>query len=261
MKVLVSWSTGKDSAWMLHMLNQQYPQAAAGLLTTTNQAFDRVAMHAVRRTVLERQAEAAGLPLHVIPLPWPCSNADYEARIHRSLRAHYGDYVLEPGTAPEQVVRALDAYFDGDLRALDNVRTAIAGLVTEGFTHVAFGDLFLDDVRLYREERLAGTGLEPLFPIWKTKSTHALAHEMIDAGLKARLTCIDPRKLDRSFAGRTFDHALLNDLPSDVDPCGENGEFHSFACAGPMFTEEIKVKVGEIVDRDGFVFSDLTLSS
>ena len=221
MKILVSWSTGKDSAWMLHMLNQQYPEAAAGLLTTTNQAFDRVAMHAVRRELLEAQADAAGLPLHVVPLPWPCANDQYESIM----------------------------------------RTAIAGFVTEGFTHVAFGDLFLEDVRRYREDRLAGTGLEPLFPIWKTRSTRDLAHEMIAAGLKARLTCIDPRKLDRSFAGRPFDHALLNDLPPDVDPCGENGEFHSFASAGPMFTDEIKMKTGEVVDRDGFIFSDLVLSS
>jgi uncharacterized protein (TIGR00290 family) len=220
MKILVSWSTGKDSAWMLHLLSQQYPRAAAGLLTTTNQAFDRVAMHAVRRELLEAQAAATGLPLHVVPLPWPCSNQQYEAIM----------------------------------------RTAIASFVAEGFTHVAFGDLFLEDVRRYREERLAGTGLEPLFPIWKTKSTHDLAHDMIDAGLKARLTCVDPGKLDRSFAGRMFDQELLNDLPAGVDPCGENGEFHSFACAGPMFAGEITVRVGNIVDRDGFVFADLTLS-
>jgi uncharacterized protein (TIGR00290 family) len=221
MKLLVSWSTGKDSAWMLHVLSQQYPKAAAGLLTTTNQAFDRVAMHAVRRELLEAQAAATGLPLHVLPLPWPCSNEQYEGIM----------------------------------------RTAIAGFVSEGFTHVAFGDLFLEDVRRYREDRLAGTGLEPLFPVWKTKSTQDLAREMIDAGLKARLTCIDPRKLDRSFAGRTFDHELLNDLPPGIDPCGENGEFHSFAFGGPIFTEEINVKTGDLVDRDGFVFADLTLSS
>ena len=221
MKILVSWSTGKDSAWMLHVLNREHPAAAAGLLTTTNQAFDRVAMHAVRRELLEAQAAAARLPLHVLPLPWPCTNEQYESIM----------------------------------------RTAIARFVGEGFTHVAFGDLFLEDVRRYREDRLADTGLEPLFPIWKTRSTHDLAREMVDAGLRARLTCIDPRKLDRSFAGRTFDHVLLNDLPSDVDPCGENGEFHSFACAGPMFTEEIKVTIGETVDRDGFVFSDLMLTS
>ena len=206
---------------MLHVLNQQYPKTAAGLLTTTNQAFDRVAMHAVRRELLEAQAAATGLQLHVVALPWPCSNEQYESIM----------------------------------------RTAIAGFVTENFTHVAFGDLFLEDVRRYREDRMAGSGLEPLFPIWKTKSTHHLAREMIDAGLKARLTCIDPRKLDRSFAGRTYDRELLNDLPGGTDPCGENGEFHSFAFGGPMFAEEIKVKIGEVVDRDGFVFSDLMLSS
>ena len=183
MKILISWSTGKDSAWMLHQINQQYPHAAAGLLTTTNQAFDRVAMHAVRRELL----------------------------------------------------------------------------VADGFTHVAFGDLFLEDVRRYREERMTGSGLEPLFPIWKTKSTADLAQDMIAAGLQARLTCIDPRKLDRSFAGRSFDQQLLNDLPAGVDPCGENGEFHSFACAGPMFTNAIKVTPGDVVDRDGFVFADLGL--
>jgi len=220
-KILISWSTGKDSAWMLHQINQQYPQAAAGLLTTTNQAFDRVAMHAVRRELLEAQAAAAGLPLHVVPLPWPCSNEQYESIMS----------------------------------------AAVAGFLADGFTHVAFGDLFLEDVRRYREERLAGSGLEPLFPIWKTKPTAELAQDMTTAGLQARLTCIDPRKLDRSFAGRSFDQQLLNDLPAGADPCGENGEFHSFACGGPMFTKAIKVKTGDVVDRDGFVFSDLTLSS
>jgi uncharacterized protein (TIGR00290 family) len=220
MKILVSWSTGKDSAWMLHHLNLQYPHAAAGLLTTTNQAFDRVAMHAVRRELLEAQAAATGLPLHVVPLPWPCSNEQYEAIM----------------------------------------RTAIAGFLADGFTHVAFGDLFLEDVRRYREDRLAGSGLEPLFPLWKTKSTAALAQDMLAGGLQARLTCVDPRKLDRSFAGRAFDQQLLNDLPAGIDPCGENGEFHSFACGGPMFTAEIKVNTGDVVDRDGFVFCDLTLA-
>ena len=221
MKILVSWSTGKDSAWMLHLLKQQYPLAVGGLLTTTNEAFDRVAMHAVRRELLEAQARAARLPLHVVPLPWPCSNAQYESIM----------------------------------------RDAITGFVDEGFTHVAFGDLFLEDVRQYRIDRLAQSGLEPLFPVWKTKPTADLAREMIDGGLQARLTCVDPRKLDRSFAGRPFDHQLLGDLPAGVDPCGENGEFHSFACAGPMFDQPIAVSLGDVVDRDGFVFADLTLSS
>jgi uncharacterized protein (TIGR00290 family) len=220
MKILVSWSTGKDSAWMLHTLMRQHPGAAAGLLTTTNAAFDRVAMHAVRRELLEAQADAAGLPLHVVPLPWPCSNAQYESIMS----------------------------------------AAVAGFVRDGFTHVAFGDLFLEDVRGYREARLAGTGLEPLFPLWKTKTTRELADEMVAAGLQARITCVNPRKLDRAFVGRIFDRALLDELPASVDPCGENGEFHSFAFAGPMFNGPIRIEAGEVVDRDGFVFADLTLT-
>jgi uncharacterized protein (TIGR00290 family) len=217
MKILVSWSTGKDSAWMLHVLQQQYPGAAAGLLTTTNEAFDRVAMHAVRRQLLEQQAAATGLPLHVVPLPWPCSNEEYENRMG----------------------------------------SAVSRFVEAGFTHAAFGDLFLEDVRRYREERLAGSGLTPLFPLWRTKSTIDLAREMVEGGLAARLTCVDPRRLDRSFAGRTFDAAFLDALPAAVDPCGENGEFHSFATHGPMFRAPIAVSAGEIVERDGFVFADL----
>jgi len=216
-KIIVSWSSGKDSAWMLHVLKQQHPGEVAGLLTTTNEAFDRVAMHAVRRELLNKQAEAAGLPLHVVPLPWPCSNEEYEKRMGAAVKA----------------------------------------LVADGFTHAAFGDLFLEDVRRYREDKLKDSGLTPLFPIWKTKSTTELAREMVAGGLQARLTCVDPRKLDRRFAGRAFDLALLDELPEGVDPCGENGEFHSFACAGPMFNHAIDVTVGEVVDRDGFVFADL----
>ena len=217
MKILVSWSTGKDSAWMLHVLQRQHPGAAAALLTTTNEAFDRVAMHAVRRQLLEQQAAATGLPLHVVPLPWPCSNEEYERRM---------------GSAVRRFVEA-------------------------GFTHAAFGDLFLEDVRRYREERLAGSGLTPLFPLWRTKSTIELAREMVEGGLSARLTCVDPRRLDRSFAGRTFDAAFLDVLPAEVDPCGENGEFHSFATQGPMFRAPVAVTPGEVVERDGFVFADL----
>ena len=218
MKILISWSSGKDSAWMLHTLRQQHPADVAALLTTTNEVFDRVAMHAVRRELLQAQADAAGLPLHVVPLPWPCSNEEYEQRIG----------------------------------------AAVTGFVADGFTHVAFGDLFPEDVRRYREDRLAGSGLEPLFPIWKTKSTADLAEDMIAGGLQARLTCIDPRKLGRDFAGRTFDRSLIADLPAGADPCGENGEFHSFAFAGPMFNHPIPVRLGEVVERDGFVFADLS---
>jgi uncharacterized protein (TIGR00290 family) len=217
MKILVSWSSGKDSAWTLHVLEQQYPGAVAGLLTTLNAAFDRVAMHAVRRTLLQAQAGAAGLPLYTVNLPWPCSNAEYEQRM----------------------------------------AAATTRLVGDGFTHVAFGDLFLEDVRRYREERLAGTGLTPLFPLWKTKPTLELAEEMIAAGLRAYLTCVDPRKLPPQFAGRAFDRTLLADLPAGVDPCGENGEFHSFVWDGPMFIREVPVRVGETIERDGFTFTDI----
>jgi uncharacterized protein (TIGR00290 family) len=219
MKILVSWSSGKDSAWMLHTLRQRHPGEIAGLLTTVNEAFDRVAMHAVRRSLLEAQADAAGLPLHVVNIPWPCPNGEYEARLG----------------------------------------TAVAGFVREGFTHVAFGDLFLEDVRRYREERLAGSGLVPLFPLWKTQPTATLARDMIEGGLRAHLTCVDPRKLDVSFAGRAFDASLLADLPQAVDLCGENGEFHSFVWDGPMFRHPLRVAVGEIVTRDGFVFADIEL--
>jgi uncharacterized protein (TIGR00290 family) len=217
MKILVSWSSGKDSAWMLHILRQQHPGAVAGLLTTVNEAFDRVAMHAVRRTLLEAQADAAGLPLHIAGLPWPCPNDEYERRM----------------------------------------RAAVQQFVADGFTHVAFGDLFLEDVRSYRETRLANTGLTPLFPLWRTMPTAQLGREMIASGLQAVLTCIDPRKLPASFAGRAFDLELLADLPPEIDPCGENGEFHSFVWDGPMFRHAIAVQVGDVVERDGFVFADV----
>ena len=220
MKILVSWSSGKDSAWMLHMLRASHAGAVAGLLTTTNSAFDRVAMHGVRRAVLDAQAHAAGLPLHVVPLPWPCSNADYERLM-------------------------------GD---------AVAGFVRDGVTHVAFGDLFLEDVRQYRVDRLAGTGLEPLFPLWKTTDTRALAETMIAGGLRATLATVDPRVLDGTFAGRAFDRALLADLPDGVDSCGERGEFHTCVWDGPMFSRPVPLTVGDVVTRDGFTFADLLLT-
>ena len=217
MKILVSWSSGKDSAWMLHVLKQDAAVEIGGLLTTMNEEFDRVAMHAVRRRLVEAQAEAAGVPLRTVPLPWPCTNDEYESRM----------------------------------------RAAVSQAVSEGFTHVAFGDLFLEDVRKYREERLAGTGLTPLFPIWGIP-TDQLATQMVESGLRSVLTCINPKHLDRSFAGRQFDRSLLADLPAGVDRCGERGEFHSFAWDGPMFNHPVTISVGEVVDRDGFVFADLS---
>lgn len=216
-RVLLSWSSGKDSAWTLYRLCQNPSVEVVGLLTTMNQAFDRVAMHAVRSRLLHRQCEAVGLPLVTVPLPWPCSNAEYEAAF---------------ATALSEAKTGLDV------------------------THIAFGDLYLEDVRAYREQQLADSGLTPLFPLWG-EPTDALAREMVANGLRAVLTCVDPRCLPPSFAGRTFDASLLADLPSGVDPCGESGEFHTFACAGPMFAHPIPVIPGEVVERDGFVFADL----
>ena len=216
MKILVSWSSGKDSAWTLHVLNRTHPGAVKALLTTVNESADRVAMHGVRRELLEAQAQAAGLALWQVPIPHPCSNDIYEARM----------------------------------------RDACARAVAEGFTHVAFGDLFLEDVRRYREERLAETGLTPLFPLWGMP-THALAHEMVAAGVRTKLSVVDTRKLDASFAGREIDARLLADFPAGIDPCGENGEFHTFVYGGPMFKSPLSIGLGETVARDPFVFIDL----
>jgi uncharacterized protein (TIGR00290 family) len=220
MKILLSWSSGKDSAWALHRLNVRHPGAVKALLTTVNEAVDRVAMHAVRRDVVEAQARAAGLPLIVVPIPHPCPNEIYEARM----------------------------------------KVAVADAVADGFTHVAFGDLFLEDVRRYRVERLAGTGLEPLFPVWGIP-TDGLAREMISSGLRARVACVDTRILDSSFVGREFDGSLLDDLPSRVDPCGENGEFHTCVYAGPMFQNPLALEPGEVVTREPFVWRDLQLAA
>jgi uncharacterized protein (TIGR00290 family) len=214
--VLLSWSSGKDSAWALHLLSQRNDVRIAGLLTTFNSAADRVAMHAVRRSLVLAQAQRIGVPLWPVELPWPCSNAAYE----------------------------------------EIMRKVTERAVAEGIEAVAFGDLFLEDVRAYRERQLEGTGLEPLFPVWKIP-TRQLALEMIAAGVKAKLTCVDPSKLERSFAGRDFDLELLQDLPEQIDPCGENGEFHSFVYEAPVFSAPIDVRVGEVVERDGFVFADV----
>jgi uncharacterized protein (TIGR00290 family) len=215
-RILLSWSSGKDSAWSLHLLRQGGEYDVVGLLTTFNEEADRVAMHAVRRELVERQAVAAGLPLWSVPLPWPCSNEQYELLMAQTC----------------------------------------ARAVAEGIEGVAFGDLFLEDVRAYREKQMKGTGLEPLFPVWGLP-TGALAEEMIASGMRAKLTCIDTGKLDRSFAGREFDGALLSALPKGVDPCGERGEFHSFAYAGPILNAAGPVGVGETSVRDQFAFADL----
>jgi uncharacterized protein (TIGR00290 family) len=215
-KILLSWSSGKDSAWALHLLRQQGEYEVAGLITTINSAFDRVAMHGTRRALVEMQAAAAGLPLIAAPLPWPCSNADYE--------------------------QAMKQVCDQAL--------------AQGVSAIAFGDLFLADVRAYRERQLKGTGLEPLFPIWQLP-TEQLARQMVDGGLRAKLVCVDPKQLDPVFAGRDFDLQFLSELPAGADPCGENGEFHSFVYAGPMFSRPIPIVTGERVQRDGFWYCDV----
>jgi uncharacterized protein (TIGR00290 family) len=219
-RILLSWSGGKDSAWALHLLRQQPQYEVVGLLTTLNEKFRRVAIHGFREELLDQQADSVGLPLWKIDLPFPCANDDYESRMAR----------------------------------------VCARAVAEGFHGIAFGDLFLQDIRAYRISRLAGTGLEPIFPVWCPSlgiSTADLARQMIAAGLCARLTCIDPRSLSPSFAGRTFDAKLLADLPAEVDPCGERGEFHTFAFAGPIFSRTVSVLPAETVERDNFIYAEL----
>jgi uncharacterized protein (TIGR00290 family) len=218
MKILLSWSSGKDSAWTLHALRREGAHVEA-LLTSLNETAGRVSMHGVREDILRAQAEATGLPLLTIPLPWPCSNEIYEARL----------------------------------------RVAVDRAVADGFTHVAFGDLFLEDVRKYREDRLAGTGLTPIFPLWGLP-TPQLARDMIAGGLRARVSTLDPRVMPRDLIGAEFDEALLAKLPPGVDPCAERGEFHTCVTAGPMFSKTLDIERGEIVEREGFVYGDLLIS-
>jgi uncharacterized protein (TIGR00290 family) len=215
-KAWLSWSSGKDCAWALHATRMRGELDVVGLLTTVNDAVQRVAMHGVRRELLEMQASATSLPVHVVRLPWPCSNEDYETRMHDAIR----------------VAR------------------------TDDITRMIFGDLFLEDVRRYREEKLAGTGIEAVFPLWQ-EPTDKLVRTMIAHGVRAYVTAVDLAKLPASFAGRVIDDAFLSELPNGVDPCGENGEFHSFVSAGPMLKGEIPVRVGETVVRDGFAYADL----
>jgi uncharacterized protein (TIGR00290 family) len=215
-KAFVSWSSGKDSAYALYEARRQGLAEVVGVLTTLNEAYERVAMHGVRASLLQRQITALELPALKVMLPNPCSNEVYEARMGE----------------------------------------ACASLIAQGVRHVVFGDLFLEDIRAYREKQLAAVGMTGIFPLWK-RDTAQLARSMIAEGLVAHLVCVDPRRLAREFAGRRFDAALLDELPADVDPCGENGEFHTVVSAGPMFTEPIAVSVGPVIERDGFVFADV----
>ena len=215
-KALISWSSGKDSAFALDEIRRAGEFDVVGALTTVTEAFDRVSIHGVRQEILQAQCQAAGLPLRVVPIPYPCPNVIYEARMAE----------------------------------------AVARAVSQGITHIVFGDLFLAEIRAYRERKLAGTGLTPVFPLWE-RPTLPLAHAMIESGIEAYLATVDLKKLPAEFAGRKFDLRLLADLPDGVDPCGENGEFHSFVYAGPMFNSAINVIAGETVVRDKFAFADL----
>jgi uncharacterized protein (TIGR00290 family) len=215
-KAWLAWSSGKDSAWALHVTRLKGDVEIVALLTTVNTTHGRVAMHAVRESLLEAQAASVGLPLIKVPIPWPCPNDNYEQAMGH----------------------------------------AMAQARAEGVTHMVFGDLFLEDIRRYREEKLSACGMTPLFPIWGL-DTAGLAREMVEAGLRAYLTCVDPKQLDPKFVGRVFDARLLAELPAGVDPCGEKGEFHTYAFAGPMFRAPISAEVGEKVHRDGFYFADV----
>jgi uncharacterized protein (TIGR00290 family) len=214
-RAFMSWSSGKDSAFALHEARRLGLADIVGVLTTVNEKYDRVAMHGVRASLLDRQIAALGLPAIKINIPSPCTNEIYEARMAETC----------------------------------------AAIKAQGVDHIAFGDLYLEDIRAYREEKLRPLGMTAIFPLWQ-RPTRALAEEMIASGLVAHLVCVDPKQLDRSFAGRRYDAALLADLPPGIDPCGENGEFHTVVSAGPMFAHAIPVTIGEVVEREGFVFAD-----
>ncbi|ABA03332.1 Protein of unknown function DUF71, ATP-binding region [Nitrobacter winogradskyi Nb-255] len=215
-KALISWSSGKDSAFALHEIRREGAFDVVGALTTVNERFGRVSIHGVRQELLDAQLTAAGLSPRVVPIPDPCPNDAYEARMTRTM----------------------------------------ADAKRSGITHIIFGDLFLADIRAYREQKLAGAGITPVFPLWG-RPTSTLAREMIASGLEARLVSVDLAKLDRSLAGRDFDERLLEDLPAGIDPCGENGEFHTFVSAAPVFSQRLEVLCGDVVERGGFAYRDL----
>jgi len=217
-QTLVSWSSGKDCAWALHSLRQQSEVDVVGLFSTVNQEFERVAMHAVRNELVRQQAKSLGLPIQLIPIPYPCDDSAY-----------------------------------GDI-----MKAFITQAKKQGVECIAFGDLFLESVRKYREDNLAGTGITPIFPLWGIP-TEKLSREMVNSGLRAKVTCIDPKQLSADFSGRDYDESFLQDLPPHVDPCGENGEFHSFVYDGPMFEKKLSIHTGETLSRDGLVFTDLML--
>lgn len=218
-KALISWSSGKDSAFALYEVRRAGEFDVVGALTSVTETFERVSIHGVRQEILQAQCEAAGLPQRVVSIPYPCPNEIYEARMGE----------------------------------------AVAAAVRDGITHMIFGDLFLADIRAYREQKLKGTGITPVFPLWE-RPTPALARDMIASGLEAHLATVDLKKLPAEFAGRRFDAKLLSDLPDSVDPCGENGEFHTCVVAGPMFSRRLDVVAGERVERDGYAYRDLVLN-
>ena len=219
-RALISWSSGKDSAYALHEVRSAGAFEVVGALTTVTETFERVSIHGVRQEILRAQCEAAGLPQRIVPIPYPCPNEIYEARMGE----------------------------------------AVAAAVRDGITHMIFGDLFLADIRAYREAKLAGTGITPVFPLWD-RPTPALAQAMIASGLEAHLATVDLKKLPAEFAGRKFDAQLLADLPAGIDPCGENGEFHTCVCDGPMFAGPVRLRVGRLEKRDPFAWADLLLDS
>jgi uncharacterized protein (TIGR00290 family) len=214
--ILFCWSGGKDSAMALHTLQQRRDVRVAALLTTVTEGYDRISMHGVRRELLQRQAESIGLPLHEVLIPPQCVNAIYEARMEETLHIYR----------------------------------------TQGVIEVAFGDIFLEDLRAYREKNLARIGMTAIFPIWK-RDTRELIRHFHSCGFRSIAVCVDAKALDRSFAGRELDEAFFRDLPATADPCGENGEFHTFVFEGPIFRQPIPVRLGEIVERDSFIYCDL----